>query len=211
MKKNKIILIVIGILAIVAIAVIAGNRYSTLEDSESDFAVRDTSTITKIFIADKNVNSVLLERTESGWIVDEKYATNFRLVEVLLETLHNMKVKSPVSLASRDNVIKRLATIGKKVEIYQMVYRIDLFDKIKLFRHEKLTKVFYVGDATQNSLGTFMLMEGADQPYVVYLPSFRGFLNTRFTPKPDDWKSHVIFNNTLANIKSISLEFGREP
>lgn len=210
MKKNKIILIIILALAVVAVLVVASNSYSTLENEESNFAVSDTSTITKIFIADKNVNSVTLDRTESGWLLDGKYPTNPRIVEVLLETLKRFKVKAPVSLASRDNVIKRLATVGKKVEIYQMVYRVNLFDKIKLFRHEKLTKVFYVGDATQDNLGTYMLMEGADQPYIVYLPSFRGFLNTRFSPYPDDWKSHIIFNKTLANIKSISVEFGRQ-
>ena len=211
MKKNKIILLVILVFAVVAVLLVAGNRYSTLKNEESDFAVSDTSSITKIFIADKNVNSVTLERTESGWLLDGSYPTNQRNVEVLLETLKRVKVKAPVSLASHDNVIKRMATVGKKVEVYQMVYRINLFDKIRLFKHEKLTKVFYVGDATQNNLGTYMLLEGAEQPYIVYLPSFRGFLNTRFSPHPDDWKSHVIFNKTLANIKSISVKFGRQP
>jgi hypothetical protein len=210
MKKNKIILLVILVLAVVAVLLVANNRYSTLENGESDFAVSDTSSITKIFIADKNVNSITLDRTESGWKLDGKFPANQRNVEVILETLKRFKVKAPVSLASHDNVVKRMATVGKKVEVYQMVYRINLFDKIKLFRHEKLTKVFYVGDATQDNLGTYMLMEGANQPYIVYLPSFRGFLNTRFSPNPDDWKSHIIFNKTLANIKSISVEFGRQ-
>jgi hypothetical protein len=104
-----------------------------------------------------------------------------------------------------------MAAIGKKVEIYQMVYRIDLFDKIKMFKHRKLTKVFYVGDATQDQLGTYMLMEDAERPYIVYIPSFRGYLSSRFTPKADDWKSHVIFNKKLADIKSVSVAFGREP
>lgn len=211
MKKNKIILLIIVLLAVIAVAVVATNRSSTLEKKESEFAVKDTASITRIFIADKNVNSILLERSANGWMLDGKYATNTSIVDVLLETLYKLKVKSPVSLASHDNVMKRLASIGKKVEIYQMVYRINLFDKIKLFKHEKLTRVFYVGDATQNSLGTHMIMEGAEHPYVVYIPSFRGYLSTRFTPKADDWKSHVIFNNTLANIKSVKVEFGREP
>lgn len=91
-----------------------------------------------------------------------------------------------------------------------MVYRINLFDKIKLFQHEKLTKVFYVGGSTQDNLGTYMLMEGADRPYIAYVPSFRGYLSTRFSPIPDDWKSHVVFNKKLSDIKSVQLELGRE-
>jgi hypothetical protein len=92
-----------------------------------------------------------------------------------------------------------------------MVYRIDLFERIKLFQHEKLTKVFYVGGATQDNLGTYLLMEDAERPYIAFVPSFRGYLSTRFSPIPDDWKSHVIFNKKLSEIKSVQLEFGREP
>ena len=211
MKKNRILIITILVLVVAAIAILAGNRYSTLSEGESNFAIYDTASVVGIFIADKNENEIYLERVDKRWILNDKFETNTRLVDILLGTLKKIKVKSPVSLASHDNVVRRMAAIGKKVEIYQMVYRINILDKIKLFRHKKLTRVFYVGDATQNSLGTYMLMEDAERPYIVYLPSFRGYISPRFTPIPDDWKSHVIFNNKLASIKSVSVEFGREP
>lgn len=182
-----------------------------MTDRESGFAVSDTAAITKIFIADKNIHSVLIERDADGWILDGENRANTRLVDVLLETIKRVKVKSPVSLASRDNVLRRMATIGRKVEVYQMVYRINLFDRIKLFKHEKLIRVFYVGDNTQNNLGTYMLLEGADDPYVVYLPHFRGFISLRFSPEPDDWKSHVIFHHKLADIQNVSVQFTMEP
>ncbi len=211
MKKNRILIITILVLVVAAIAILAGNRYSTLSEGESDFAIHDTASVVGIFIADKNENEIYLERVDKRWLLNDKFETNTRLVDILLGTLKKIKVKSPVSLASHDNVVRRMAAIGKKVEIYQMVYRINILDKIKLFRHKKLTRVFYVGDATQNSLGTYMLMEDAERPYIVYLPSFRGYISPRFTPFPDDWKSHVIFNKKLASIKSVSIEFGREP
>jgi hypothetical protein len=80
-----------------------------------------------------------------------------------------------------------------------------------LFYHEKRTKVFYVGDATKDSSGTFMLKEGAEKAYIVHIPGFRGFITTRFTANPDDWRDHAIFNATLADIKSVEVEFNREP
>ena len=179
MKKNSIIWIAIIVIVAAAVAILAGNRYSTLKDWESDFSVADTASVVGIFIGDKDGNEVMLKRTEKGWIMNDKFHTNIRMVDQLLGTIKRMRVKSPVSLASHDNVVRRMAAIAKKVEIYQMVYRINLFDKIKLFRHRKLTKVFYVGDATQDHLGTYMLMEDAERPYVVFLPSHRGFLTTR--------------------------------
>lgn len=211
MKKNKLLVIVVILLLLVAALFLIGNRNTTLEDRESGFAVNDTAAVTKIFIADKNVNSVLIERKEDGWVLDGKYPANGKMVEVLLETLHQVRVKSPVSLASRDNVLRRMATIGKKVEVYQRVHRINLFDRLKMFEHEKLTRIFYVGDHTQDNLGTYMLMEGAENPYIVYLPHFRGFISLRFSPKPDDWKSHRIFNHRLADIQQVTVAFTREP
>ena len=211
MKRNKIIIVIILILVVLAVVFFAGNRYSTLEDRESNFSVSDTATITKIFIADKSENSVLLTRNNSGWIVNGDYPANTRLVDILLGTIKKLKVKTPVSLSAHDNVVRRMSAISKKVEIYQTVYRINLFDKIKLFEHEKLVRIFYVGDATQNNLGTYMLIEGAERPYIVYIPSFRGYLTERFAPLPDRWKSHVIFNSKLAAIKSVQIEFGRKP
>ncbi len=210
MKKQSVIIIGMIILVIIAIVVITSTRYTTLDNNESAFAVDDTTSITRIFIADKKTNEVLLSRSNNGWVLNNKYTANKKIVELLLATLKKIKVKAPVSIASHDNVVKRLASSSIKVEVYQMVYRINIFDKIKLFQHEKLTKVFYVGGSTQDNLGTYMLMEGADRPYIAYVPSFRGYLSTRFSPIPDDWKSHVVFNKKLSDIKSVQLELGRE-
>ncbi len=55
-----------------------------------------------------------------------------------------------------------------------------------------------------------MLMEGAERPYVVYLPSLRGFISTRFSPLEDAWKSHIVFNNKLIDIQSLAISFGNE-
>jgi hypothetical protein len=211
MKKNKILILVIVTLAAIALVFTLGNEGTTLKDRESGFAVYDTASVTKIFMADMNVDEVLLERKGDGWVINGKSRANTRMVDVLLETMNKVKVKAPVSLASRDNVLRRMATNGKKVEVYQMVYRINLFDRIKFFQHEKLTRVFFVGDNTQDNLGTYMLMEGAENPYIVFIPHFRGYLSLRFSPKPDDWKSHAVFQHKLTDIDQVTVSFTREP
>ena len=208
--KNKLLLTII-ILLVIAAALMTGNHYNTLKDHDADFSVHDTSTITRIFIADKSVNESLLERTSHGWILNKKFPANQRAIDFLLSTIKKIKIKAPVSKAARNNVVKRMAGIAIKVEIYQKVPRVNLFNKVKLFWHEKQTKVFYVGDVTQNNLGTYMLMEGAENPYIVYIPGFRGFVSVRFTPKPDDWKSHVVFKKNLSDIKSVEIDNVKEP
>ena len=211
-KNNRITIIIATLLVILAGVLIWNNRYlSTLQGEASDFQVWDTASITKIYLADRKENESLLERQEQGWTLNGTYKAHPKQVNYLLTTLYKIRIKMPVSVASHDNIVKQLASQSTKVEIYQRVPRINLFDKVKLFYHEKRTKVFYVGDATMDSSGTFMLKEGADKAYIVYIPSFRGFITTRFTANPDDWRDHTIFHEKLADIQSVSVEFNEDP
>ncbi len=211
-KNNRITIIIAALLVVIAGVLIWNNRYlSTLEGEASDFQVWDTASVTKIYLVDRRENESLLERQEQGWTLNGIYKAHPKQVQYLLTTLYKIRIKMPVSVASHDNIVKQLAAQSTKVEIYQNVPRINLFDKIKLFYHEKRTKVFYVGDATMDSSGTFMLKEGADKAYIVYIPSFRGFISTRFTANPDDWRDHTIFNENLADIQSVEIDFNEDP
>lgn len=211
MKKNRKYIIILILFVPIAIWFLQQNDSSTLKEKETGFAVADTSIVTKIFIADKKTNSITLERTDKGWVLNNKFNTNNRVVEALLGTMHKVKVKAPVPKVGRDNIIKRLASIGIKVEIYQTAHRIDFGPNFQFFPYEKLAKVYYVGDVTPDNLGTYMLIEGAEHPYITHIPGFRGFLSPRYSPIADDWKSHVIFNHTLSEISSVAVEFGEKP
>ena len=211
-KNNRITIIIAAILVVIAGVLIWNNRYlSTIEGESSDFQVWDTASVTKVYLADRKDRESLLERQEHGWTLNGTYTAHPKQVQYLLTTLYKIRVKMPVSVASHDNIIKQMASQSTKVEVYQIVPRINLFDKIKLFYHEKRTKVFYVGDATMDSSGTFMLKEGADKAYIVYIPSFRGFITTRFTANPDDWRDHTIFHENMADIQSVEVDFNEDP
>lgn len=205
MNKNKYIALITIILAILAIILISKNSRSTIK---ADFAVDNQSTITKIFLSDKMNNSLTLKRVdEQKWTVNDKYQARTDGIDILMETVTQVRVKEPVTLAGRNNVIKWLAGKSVKIEIYQTVYRINLFDKIKWFPHEKLTKVYYVGGETQDNNGTFMLLEGSTEPFICYIPGFRGFLSPRYTALESDWRNHSICDLKIGEIKSVKLEF----
>ena len=211
-RNNRITIIITAILVVIAGVLIWNNRYlSTIQGESSDFQVWDTASVTKIYLADRRERESLLERHTDGWTLNGTYKAHSKQVNYLLTTLYKIRIKMPVSVASHDNIVKQLASQSTKVEVYQMVPRINLFDKIKLFYHEKRTKVFYVGDATMDSSGTFMLKEGADKAYIVYIPSFRGFITTRFTANPDDWRNHAVFNENMADIQSVEIDFNEDP
>lgn len=212
-KTNKLTIIITAILVVIAGVLIWNNRYLTTTRGEAaDFQVWDTASVTRLYLADRDDHESLLERQpDNTWVLNNTYKAHSKQIQALLATLYKVRIKMPVSRASHDNIVKQLAVNSVKVEVYQIVPRINLFNRIKLFPHEERTKVFYVGDATKDSSGTFMLREGADQAYIVYIPGFRGFITTRFTAVPDDWRDHGIFSATLAEIQSVSVEFNREP
>ena len=211
-KNNRITIIITALLVVIAGILIWNNRYiSTNRGEESNFQVWDTASVTKIYLADRKERESLLEREPQGWVLNGTYRAHPKQVQYLLTTLYKIRIKMPVSKASHDNIVKQLASQSTKVEIYQNVPRINLFNKVKLFYHEKRTKVFYVGDATMDSSGTFMLKEGADKAYIVYIPSFRGFITTRFTANPDDWRDHTVFHENMADIQSVAIEFNEDP
>lgn len=212
-KNNRLTIIIAAILVVIAGVLIWNNRYlSTVRGEAADFQVWDTASVTKFYLADRYDHESLLERQPDGtWMLNKTYKGHSKQVQQFLTTLYKVRIKMPVSVASHDNIVKQLAVNSTKVEVYQKVPRINLFNRIKLFYHEARTKVFYVGDATKDNSGTFMLKEGADKAYIVYIPGFRGFISTRFTANPDDWRDHGIFNSNLVDIQSVKVEFNREP
>ncbi len=211
MKKNGFILIIAIGLALLVLILYFTSSNTTFKRALSDFAVQDTSTVTKIFMSDKNNNTLNLSRvSENKWLVNGKYEAQKKNIDMLLETIMELEVKSPVPIKAHDNIIRNMAAASVKVEIYQWVNRID-FLGLQLFPHEKLTKVFYVGSATQSNQGTYMLMEHSSEPFVVYIPNFRGFVSPRFTPIEKYWRDYSVFRIDPREISSVTVTYPYYP
>lgn len=212
MKKYRNSVILVILLGLVATLLLLNNHKGTIRNKSNAFAVADTSNITKFFLADKNNNTVKIERSPNGsWVLNDKFEVNPTMVQVMLKTFIGIDIKEPVAKSTRNTIIRLMAGKSVKTEIYQRVYRINIFDRIKLFPHEKLTRTYYVGDATMDNSGTFMLMEGSEEPYVVNIPGFRGFVSTRYSAMEADWRSHSVFRYRVPDIASVSVAFNEKP
>ncbi|HMM10652.1 MAG TPA: DUF4340 domain-containing protein [Bacteroidales bacterium] len=212
MKRNRLAIYLTIFLVLIAIVLTISNTgNSTLDGKDADFAVLDTASVTKIFIADLDTQAVLLERKPDGWILNKEYRASQWKVDELLNTMLKLRVRGPVSQASHNNVVSRMAGIALKVEVYQIKPRINLFGRIKLFPREVKTKTYYVGDNPRDNIGTFMLKEGAKTAYIMYLTGFKGFVMSRYSAFEDDWRDHTVFSTKLGNIKSVELIFNEEP
>jgi len=190
MKKNTLLYFVIFILiAGFAVYLLITRSNSTVKGVYKDFAVKDTGAITKIFLADRNNNTLLLERKSPGyWMANNKYKADMVRVRQLLECIRNVEMRSPVTVGMRDNVIKSMAAINTKTEIYE---------------GDKLVKTYYVGDNTQDELGTYMLLENSTEPFAMWLPYFHGYLNIRYVPQLVDWRDKGIFSIPATEMASV--------
>jgi len=210
MNKNKVFLIIVLVLIAVATGFVITDKTTTLFGEDSGFAVKDTANIVKIFMVDKNNQSVLFERTDKGWLLNKDQKAHEKNIAMLLNTIKNLEVKYPVPQKSHNNIVKAMAGTAVKVEVYANDYYIKM-GSLKLFQHVNKASVFYVGSATQDNQGTYMLKEEADRPYVVTIPGFRGFVAARFTTQPKDWLSHEIFKIPYQQIAEIYVETPEQP
>ncbi|MFQ3579121.1 MAG: DUF4340 domain-containing protein [Bacteroidales bacterium] len=194
-KTNIILLIIIVLVGLISLIV----YYTQTKDTARvyrDFAVEDTASINKIFLADKQGNTITLERKDEYWMVNDKYKARRDLIDVLLTTIKNLEVTMPVPESKLDFVLRSIAAYGIKTEIYQ---------------NNKLVKTYYVGGAPENNIGTYMILEGSDVPFVVSIPGFSGFLTIRYNTEINEWRERIIFNYKIEDIYQVKMHYPDQP
>ncbi|MBI4945796.1 MAG: hypothetical protein HY840_05275 [Bacteroidetes bacterium] len=202
-SKNKIAILLVIILASAALWLYRHNSKSTIRKELYDFSLEDTSSINKIYMVNMAGKQITLEKIKPGnWQVNEKFKARNDAIKTLLTTIKDMRVKAPVAKSAIENVSKDLASRGTKVEIYQ---------------NNELVKMYYVGDDTQDGLGTFMLLndietgENSSLPFVMSIPGFNGFLSVRYFLDEEMWRDKTIYGFYPDQISSVSLKNVRFP
>ena len=200
MIKKNIKLIAAAFLLVAAAAwLIMRSRNSTVREELRDFAVKDTGAVTKIFLADRAGKTIELGReiNSSGkatgkWRLNKKYYARKDAVNLILEALHDVEMRSYLPKTMYNTVIKQLSVGGIKCEVY-------------LNGKDTPEKVMYIGSETQDSKGTFMMLENSSVPFVTEIPGFDGFLTPRFFTNELEWRWKNVFNFSPEEISSVSV------
>ncbi len=165
--------------------------------NEAAFTVKDIDDITKIYLARTNGETILLQKTDTGWLLNNQYQALNSTVYSLLQTLRDQQASYPVPKNMHNTVIQIMSGNSVKVEVYGT-------------ENKKLTS-FFVGSEGPNYKGTFMLTEGAEKPYVVEVPGFKGFLTSRYSTDIADWRDRSVFRLQPDEIRSVSVSYDEEP
>ena len=169
---------------------------------QTNFAVKDTASIDKFRISDTENNSITISRKEDGktWKIDDsKYEAQTNNVKLILETFYRIKVKRDVPSRNIDHVISSLSSRGKKVEIFRN-------------NDGKPFKTWFIGGATMDHEGTFMLLQNGEDkspvPFVMYKPGVYASMDVRFFTSWIDWRASYVFRYPdTRDIQFISVEF----
>jgi hypothetical protein len=199
MNKTIVYIAVLGFLGFGVYYSLFRHSDGLYSEKDANFTIVDTASIQRIFMVQNDGQSVLLERSAipGKWTVNKKYEAMSLQLYNLLTCLYKQTAFAPVSEKDHDRVIKLLAGISVKVEVYN-----KKGDKIR---------VFYVGGEGPNYHGSFMMMEGSSTPYLVEVPGFKGYLSPRFSTEVKDWRSRLVFNLKPDSIKSVKIDYEGEP
>jgi len=199
MKKNRLILIIALVLGGITIYFFVKRNSGTIRKELFDFAVKDTASITRIFLADRNNNIIKLDRNEDQtWTMNDSLLPDHFVLKNLLEVIYKLDVRTRVAKTAYDNVVKGLAQSGIKCEIY-------------LHGSETPEKIYYVGHETQDQLGTFMMLEKSNAPFVMQIPGFNGYLTPRYTTSLQAWKTKVLIQVPSEKIKTVTFNYPSLP
>ena len=199
MNRTTWLLLSFFILGIIAIAYIYFNREDALMrglKAERNFAVKDVSRLQKIFIAQRDGETTLLEKKGSEWLYNGKYKARPNAMENLLDAIQRVEIDHIPAKAAIKNIVNNLAGEGIKVELYES--------------GEQPIKTYYIGSGTQDERGVYIIMDGFDQPFVCHIPGWEGNLRYRYNLRGDDWRDKTVFAEDPDNIQSVSIEYPKQ-
>lgn len=197
MSKQIKILLVLMVAAAAVYFLVVRKPWKSYSGDGTDFAIADTGAITKIFLADPRGGKVLLTKQADGsWLADNAVAADITKVNLLLQTMHDIKMRNPLGTNEFNTVIKELTAAGIKVEFYE---------------GDDLLKTIYVGQMTLDQSGTFMMIDGAEAPFVTHIPGFVGYLTPRFPTNPVKWKSKLIFDTKFDELAKVTVTYPITP
>jgi hypothetical protein len=199
MNKRATVIVIIALLLLSGAALylhFSKKSGTTSGDPSRDFAYKDTASITRIFIADKEGSKSEIKRTREGWVVNDKYPCRGEAILNLMEVIRNVEVKMPVPRQAKEPVIRIMSAAALKVEIYKA---------------DELVKQYYVGHETLDGEGSYMLLTDLEtgknfpDPYVCFIPGFQGYLQPRYIAKENEWRDRLVINYIPPQISKVEM------
>ncbi len=205
MKKNKKLLSLMALLlGILALAVFAMNLIENKGNSDTEwinFAIEDTTRISKIIIEDTYGQHMELIQDGNQWHDENGDCVSKPNVSFILEAAKLIEFKGYLPEKSKAKFTELMATQHIKVS-----YFID----------GRWTKSWYIGPPAQDHYGQIMLLETADEgkskdPVMMRIKGLNGIISPRFFAERKRWMCTEIFALNTEDITAVDLKNVENP
>jgi hypothetical protein len=195
-KKKNIILLttLIVLILLIGLAELTLKRKKSTVTDAARFAIADTSAIDKIKIQSESTHNTL-SRTDSGWVVNNKFLADPQIVQVLLAVLHDVRIHRKVPATQQPEVEDNLATRGFQITI--------------MAENEILET--YTAAGNDNKTQTYFSTPEGETSYIVHLPGYNSYLAGIFEIPERDWRNRLIFSITWQSLQRLSMHYPQSP
>lgn len=165
---------------------------STLEKSEFDFKIRDTSAVESIYIYNQN-DTIHLFKENSIWKVNGHFFVNNAMLKLCFRVFKDAEIQSVFS--------SDMAT--KAQELFK------LSPLVALHLNNGETKEFHIF-SNKMARQVWMMKKDGKQPFVIYIPSYEGNFAALFYAQANDWRDNNI-SLLLHGAKSLEINHINKP
>ena len=168
MKRIGILLVTLLLLSGGAYFLYQKNKGSQkgMVTADRGFTVESMDDITNIVIKHPKLQPIQFSKNGKTWLLNGKYLVNDAVFVNIERSLLDMKLLYVPPKAANNTVKESIGVYALEVSLYN--------------NSDEPFKTFYISSDTQKGDGTYMLMKGEEQAYVMHLPGRMGGLRSRF-------------------------------
>jgi len=168
---------------------------TSLSTTDRDFAFPEAK-MGKVTIQKKGEEMQSFERKGGSWYINEKYKVGDHTIPQLTTTLSKIAIQNIPSKKETILMLKDLEDNGIYVRIYDL--------------EGNLAKSYTIGLESLDESGTAFLMDGAKQPYNMYLRGYETEIRSRLLHSIDEWRDKSLFDHKANDIKEIAIKYHKD-
>lgn len=199
MKKNLLLLL---LLVLLAIAVWFGRSFgsdsksSSIDVSDREFAIENVEDVQRIKLTRRTGAVIDLKKEGKDWFVGKKNKkVSNNIMSNLLGVIKSIQIKFIPPAQFNEKIINEINRIGTQVDIYD--------------KGDNLLKSYFVGGNVPDG-GTYYIMQGKTQPYVMERKVGYGGVRDLFIYREEEIYDKAIWNIDTKQIKSVSVDYPKD-
>jgi hypothetical protein len=193
-RKNKLLALTFVSLSLITVLIAFIQAEPRTSVDKNKFKILQPDNINEVVLESPD-KKVVLNYTNAGWKVNDKYAADGNMIRVLFATLMQNEVKRPVPRALKDSAAASLARNGVTVT---------------LRANGEILKRFVAGGNKTKSQAYFM-EEGSDEIFLMAIPGYRVYVSGIYELGVNGYRNKYVFNFKWENFTGLEVAFPSRP